>query len=77
MRSRIHPSPILIDANVPIYASGRPHPVQQPCVRVLELAAILPQWFVTDAEVSRSSYTGTSPFGCGRKPEARSSDSWR
>ena len=40
-----------IDANVPIYAAGRAHPLKEPCVQVLLLAAEHPQAFVTDAEV--------------------------
>jgi len=39
------------DANVPIYAAGRAHPLKEPCVQVLLLAAEHPQAFVTDAEV--------------------------
>ena len=40
-----------IDANVPIYAAGRAHPLKDPCIQVLLLAAEHPQAFVTDAEV--------------------------
>lgn len=40
-----------IDANVPIYAAGRPHPLKEPCIQILLLAAENPQAFVTDAEV--------------------------
>lgn len=40
-----------IDANIPIYAVGRPYPLKEPCVRVLLLAAEHPQAFITDAEV--------------------------
>ena len=40
-----------IDANVPIYAAGREHPLKEPCAQVLLLAAEYPQAFVTDAEV--------------------------
>ena len=40
-----------IDANVPIYASGRESPYKQPCARVLMMAAEHPESFVTDAEV--------------------------
>ena len=40
-----------IDANVPIYASGREHPSKEPCARVLMMAAESPLSFVTDAEV--------------------------
>jgi predicted nucleic acid-binding protein len=45
-------SPVaFIDANVPIYAAGRPHPLKEPCAQLLLLAAEHPQAFVTDAEV--------------------------
>ena len=40
-----------IDTNVPIYAAGRAHPLKEPCIQVLLLAAEHPQAFVTDAEV--------------------------
>jgi predicted nucleic acid-binding protein len=43
--------PIFVDANVPIYAAGRPHPLKEPCVRILRLAAERPLAFFTDAEV--------------------------
>jgi predicted nucleic acid-binding protein len=44
-------SPIFIDANVPIYAAGHPHPLRQPCGEVLELIAERPRAFFTSAEV--------------------------
>lgn len=34
-----------------MYAGGRPHPLRVPCVRILFLAAVQPQAFLTDAEV--------------------------
>jgi uncharacterized protein len=40
-----------IDANVPLYASGREHPLREPCVDILDLAAQHHDAFVTDAEV--------------------------
>lgn len=40
-----------LDANIPIYATGRPHPLREPCLRVLELVAQQPDAFLTDAEV--------------------------
>ena len=43
--------PIFLDANIPIYAAGRPHPLKQPCANVLALVADHPEAFVTDAEV--------------------------
>ncbi|MEX2598730.1 MAG: type II toxin-antitoxin system VapC family toxin [Dehalococcoidia bacterium] len=42
---------IFIDTNVPIYAAGRPHPLKQPCIEVLQWASVQPMAFVTDAEV--------------------------
>lgn len=47
-------SPVaFLDANVPIYAAGRPHPLKGPCAQVLFLAGEHPERFVTDAEVLR------------------------
>jgi predicted nucleic acid-binding protein len=43
--------PIFIDTNVPIYAAGSPHPLKDPCRRVLDLVARQPDAFFTDAEV--------------------------
>ena len=40
-----------LDANVPIYAAGRPHRLKEPCAQVLMLAAERPEAFLTDAEV--------------------------
>ena len=40
-----------LDTNVPIYAAGRAHPLKEPCIQVLLLAAEHPQAFITDAEV--------------------------
>ncbi len=42
---------VFLDANVPIYAAGRPHPLKEPCAQVLLLVAEQPYAFVTDAEV--------------------------
>ena len=39
-----------IDANVPIYASGREHPNKEPCARILMMAAESPKSFFTDVE---------------------------
>jgi predicted nucleic acid-binding protein len=43
--------PIFLDANIPIYAAGRPHPLQAPCLQVLGLAAAHPEAFYTNSEV--------------------------
>jgi len=40
-----------IDANVPIYASGRANPYKEACAQVLMMAAERPWAFVTDVEV--------------------------
>ena len=40
-----------LDANVPIYAAGAPHPHREPCIEILDLAYLHPQSFVTNAEV--------------------------
>ena len=40
-----------IDANVPIYASGREHAYKEPCARILMMVAERPMSFVTDVEV--------------------------
>lgn len=42
---------IFIDANVPVYATGRPHALKDPCQQVLALVAARPEAFFTDAEV--------------------------
>jgi predicted nucleic acid-binding protein len=44
-------SATFLDANVPIYAAGAPHPLKSPCLEVLRLAVEHPSAFVTDAEV--------------------------
>lgn len=40
-----------LDANVPLYAAGAPHPQRESCIEVLRLAARYPSNFVTNAEV--------------------------
>jgi uncharacterized protein len=40
-----------VDANIPMYAIGGPHPLREPSVRVLELIAERPAAFVTSSEV--------------------------
>lgn len=42
---------LFLDANVPTYAAGRDHPLKEPCMEVLHLAARHPRAFFTDAEV--------------------------
>ena len=40
-----------IDANIPTYASGRPHPLREPCANILRLVVEHPTAFITSAEV--------------------------
>ena len=42
---------VFIDANIPIYAAGRDHPLKEPCAQILRMAAKEPQSFVTNSEV--------------------------
>ena len=42
---------VFIDANIPIYAAGRDHPLKEPCARILRMVAKEPQTFVTNSEV--------------------------
>ena len=59
-----------IDANVPVYASGRPHPKKRPCARVLMMAAESPSSFVTSAEVLQEIvhlYTASGRWASGRE----------
>ncbi len=40
-----------LDANVPMYAVGVPHPLKDPCRQILTLVGQHPQAFVTNVEV--------------------------
>ena len=42
---------VFIDANVPIYAAGGDHPLNEPCARILRSVAEDPRRFVTDSGV--------------------------
>ena len=42
---------VFIDANIPIYAAGRDHPLKEPCARILRMVAEEPQPFATNSEV--------------------------
>ncbi len=44
-------TPAFLDANIPIYAAGRDHPLRAPSLRVLHIAATNPVGFLTDVEV--------------------------
>ena len=59
-----------IDANVPIYASGREHPSKEPCARVLMMAAEHPLAFITDVEVLQEllhRYVASGRWALGRE----------
>ena len=59
-----------IDANVPIYASGRDHAYKEPCGRVLTMVAEYPNSFVTDVEVLQEllhRYLASSRWTLGRE----------
>ncbi len=43
--------PYFIDADIPIYAAGSAHPLKDPAIRILRLAAQHPESFLTSAEV--------------------------
>ncbi len=61
---------IFIDANVPIYASGRPHPNKEPCARILMMVAVRPQSFFTDVEVLQEllhRYIASGRWALGRE----------
>ena len=61
---------VFIDANVPIYASGREHPNKEPCARILMMAAIHPQFFFTDVEVLQEllhRYIASGRWALGRE----------
>ena len=61
---------VFIDANVPIYASGRQHPNKEPCARVLMMAAEHPLAFVTDVEVLQElvhRYIASGRWALGRE----------
>ncbi len=64
-------SPVaFIDANVPIYASGREHPNKAPCARVLMMVAEHPLSFVTDVEVLQEllhRYVASGRWALGRE----------
>ena len=59
-----------IDANIPIYASGREHPNKEPCARVLRIAAEHPRSFVTNVEVLQElmhRYRASGRWALGRE----------
>ena len=40
-----------LDTNIPIYATGTPHPLKAPCMEIILLAGRYQDAFITDAEV--------------------------
>lgn len=66
--------PVFLDANIPIYAAGRPHPLKAPAVRVLTLVAEHPNAFITDIEVVQEllhRYTALKLWEPGREVVAQ------
>ena len=60
---------VFIDANVPIYAVGRPHPNKEPCARIMRMVARHPQAFFTDVEALQElihRYTASGRWALGR-----------
>jgi uncharacterized protein len=43
--------PIFLDADIPMYAAGRPHALKEPCRQILVLVAQHPRAFFTNSEV--------------------------
>lgn len=65
----MHP-PAFLDANIPIYAAGRPHPLKAPAARILALVAEHPEAFITDVEVVQElihRYTALRLWDAGRE----------
>jgi predicted nucleic acid-binding protein len=42
---------LFLDTNIAIYASGRPHPLKEPCQEIILFVGAQPRQFVTDVEV--------------------------
>ena len=61
---------VFIDANVPIYAVGRPHPNKEPCAHIMRMVARHPDVFFTDVEVLQElihRYTSSGRWVLGRE----------
>ena len=61
---------VLIDANVPIYAAGRPHRYKEPCARIMRMVDERPDAFFTDVEVLQElihRYTSSRRWALGRE----------
>ena len=60
---------VFIDANIPIYAAGRPHPNKAPCIRIMAMVVEQPLAFFTDVEVLQELvhlYTSSRRWALGR-----------
>lgn len=60
---------VFIDANVPIYAVGRPHRYKEPCAQIMMMADERPDAFFTDVEVLQElihRYTASGRWALGR-----------
>ena len=55
--------PHFVDANVPMYAVGAPHPLKQPCLRVLEASGRGEIAALTDSEVLQEILHRYTAFG--------------
>ena len=63
-----------VDANIPIYAAGREHPLKEPCANIIRAIANHPDRYVTDAEVLQEllhHYLRTQRWEMGRRILAR------
>lgn len=62
--------PVFLDANIPIYAAGRPPPLKAPAARILTLVAEHPEAFITDVQVVQEllhRYTALKLWDAGRE----------
>ena len=60
---------VFIDANIPIYAVGRPHRYKEPCNRIIAMIVRQPLAFFTDVEVLQElvhRYTVSGRWSLGR-----------
>ena len=60
---------VFIDANIPVYAAGRPHPNKEPCIRIMTMVVEQPLAFITDVEVLQELvhlYTASQRWALGR-----------
>ncbi len=67
---RAHEPGVLIDANVPVCAAGRPHSNKEPCARIMEMIVEQPVAFFTDVEVLQELvhlYNASGRWALGRE----------